>query len=172
VLRSLELAFIKTPLRRYEPLPNSPNDPCPSRTFSSTPGILTRLITKLVVFDTAHYLMQYTRPSLNDPAGDTLFDPSITLIPRYAKAPFLATCGAVVVYTSVGALYHFARLIAHFLLRQPDWARPPLSDRPWTSTSIMEYWSFHWHQFFRCTSAIYGMRPGGALLGKSGACKL
>ena len=137
VLRSLELAFIKTPLRRYEPLPNSPNDPCPSRTFFSTPGILTRLITKLVVFDTAHYLMQYTRPSLNDPAGDTLFDPSLTLIMRYAKAAFLGTCGAVVV------LYHFARLIGHFLLRQPDRAWPPLSDRPRTSTSIIEYWSFY-----------------------------
>jgi hypothetical protein len=119
--RSAGTGITKTSLRRYEPLPNNPNDPCPSRTFSSTPGILTRLITKLVVFDTAHYLMQYTRPSLNDP-GDTLIDPSLTLIPRYAKAPFLATCGAVVVYTSVGVLYHFATLIGHFLLRQPDWA--------------------------------------------------
>jgi hypothetical protein len=121
----LEWAFIKTSLRRYEPFPNSPNVPLndarPSRPFSSTPGVLIRHFIKLVVFDTVHYLMQYTRPSMNDP-GDTLVDPSLTLIPRYAKVPFLGTCGAVVVYTSVGVLYHFARLIGHFLLRQPDWA--------------------------------------------------
>jgi hypothetical protein len=97
------------------------NDARPSRTFSPTPGVLIRHLIKLVVFDTVHYLMQCNRLSMNNP-GDTLFDPSLTLMPRYAKAPFLATCGTVVVYTSVGVLYHFATLIGHFLLRQPDWA--------------------------------------------------
>jgi hypothetical protein len=80
-----------------------------------------------------------TRPSLKHPAGDTLFDPSLTLIPRYAKAAFqvLGTCGAVVVYTTVDVLYHFATLIGYLVLRQPAWAWPPLSDCPWTSTSII-----------------------------------
>jgi Membrane bound O-acyl transferase family len=112
--------------------------------------------------------MQYTRPSLEDPAGDTLFDLSLTLIPRYAKAAFLGTCSAVVVYTTVDVLYHFATLIGRLLIRQPDWAWPPLSDRPWTSMSIIEYWSFRWHQFFRRMFVVYGARSGGALLGKPG----
>jgi hypothetical protein len=63
-----------------------------------------RLLTKLVAFDTAH-LVQYTRSSLHDPAGDTLFYPSLSLIPRHAKAAFLATCGAMAVYTVRPLMY-------------------------------------------------------------------
>ncbi|KAH9965539.1 hypothetical protein BGW80DRAFT_1344690 [Lactifluus volemus] len=77
--------------------------------------------------------------------------------------PFLGTCAAVVIYTTVDGLYHFATLIGRLLLRQPEWAWPPLSDRPWTSTSIIEFWSFRWHQFFRHMFVVYGARPGGAL---------
>ncbi|KAH9965542.1 hypothetical protein BGW80DRAFT_1344777 [Lactifluus volemus] len=113
--------------------------------------------------------MQSIRPSLNDPKGDTLFDPTMSPIPRYALAAFLGTCAAVVIYTTVDGLYHFATIIGRFL-RQPEWAWPPLSDRPWTSTSIIEFWSFRWHQFFRHMFVVYGARPGGALFGKPGAC--
>jgi len=124
-LRSLEWAFIKTSLRRYEPLPKGQNVPVERRLsipnilldaldlvcnhrgigwlWSSRlsprraenpcpiiPGVLARLLIKLVPFDTAHYLMQYTYPSLKHPACDTLFDPSLTLIRRCAKAAFWA----------------------------------------------------------------------------------
>jgi hypothetical protein len=85
-------------------------------------------------------------------------------------AAFFSLCGGLVVYTTVDAMYHFATLIGRVILRQPDWAWPPLSDRPWTSTSITEFWSFRWHQFFRHMFVVYGARPGGALLGKPGAC--
>ena len=204
MLRSLEWAFIKKPLRRYESLANGPNAPVERRlsvtnvlldafdlvcnqrgigwSWSSKPpprasdplpsiaSVVARLLIKLVVFDTSHYLLQYLRPSLNKPAGDTLFDPTLSPIPRCALAAFFSLCGGLVVYTTVDAMYHFATLIGRVILRQPDWAWPPLSDRPWTSTSIMEFWSFRWHQFFRHMFVVYGARPGGALLGKPGAC--
>jgi hypothetical protein len=132
--------------------------------------VLVKLLFKLILFDTAHYLMQSIRPSLNDPKGDTLFDPTMSPIPRYALAACLGTCAAVVIYTTVDGLYHFATHIGRLLLRQPEWAWPPLSDRPWMSTSIIEFWSSRWHQFFRHMFVVYGARPGGALLGKPGAC--
>jgi Membrane bound O-acyl transferase family len=144
--------------------------PRASDPYSSIAGVLARLLVKLVVCDTAHYLMQYIRPSLNVPTGDTFFDPTLSPIPRYALAAFFGACGAVVVYTVFDAYYHFATLIGRVLLRQPDWAWPPLSDRPWMSTSIVEFWSFRWHQFLRQVFVVYGARPGGALLGKPGAC--
>jgi hypothetical protein len=61
-------------------------------------------------------------------------------------------------------------LISCLLLHQPDWAWPLLSDCPWMSTSIIEYWSFCWHQFFQCMFVIYGAHTGGMLLGKPGTC--
>jgi Membrane bound O-acyl transferase family len=195
VMRSLEWAFIRKPLRRYESLANGRNAPVerrPSFTvcnqrgigwswsskppprasdpFPSIASVVARLLIKLVVFDTSHYLLQYLHPSLNKLAGDTLFDPTLSPIPRCAWAAFFSLCGGLVVYTTVDAMYHFATLIGRVILRQPDWAWPPLSDRPWTSTSITEFWSFRWHQFFRHMFVVYGARPGGALMGKPGAC--
>jgi hypothetical protein len=43
-----------------------------------------------------------------------------------------------------------------------------LSARPWMATSITDFWSFRWHQFFRNTFVAFGARPGGALFGKAG----
>jgi len=98
--------------------------PSPSATWEnlcpSISGVLARLLIKPVAFDTAPYIMQHTRPSLNDPAGDTLFYPSLSLIPRFVKAAILGTCGAVVVYTTVDVLYHFATFISGLLLHQLD----------------------------------------------------
>jgi hypothetical protein len=75
--------------------------------FPSVATVLVKLLFKLVLFDTAHY-MQSIRPSLNEPKGDTIFDPTMSPIPRYALAAFLGTCTAVVIYTTVDGLYHFS----------------------------------------------------------------
>ena len=205
-LKSLEWAFAKKPLRRYEPpaegqqshapierrlsIPNvlldafdlvcnqrgigwswSPKPfPRPSnRRSTSIFSVLAKLLFKLLAFDACHYLIQHTRPSINHPAGDTLFDPTLSLIPRFACAAFFTLCGGLVVYTTVDAMYHAATLVGRVVLRQPAWQWPPLSDRPWASTSITDFWSFRWHQFFRHLFVVFGARPGGALLGRPGA---
>jgi hypothetical protein len=135
----------------------------------SIPTVLFKLLFKLLAFDVTHYLVQYTRPSVNVPAGDTLFDPALSTFPRCAWAAFYTLCGGTVIYTTVDALYHIATLIGRILLRQPAWHWPPLSDRPWTSTSITEFWSFRWHQFFRHVFVEFGVLPGAALFGRPGA---
>ncbi|KAI9450761.1 hypothetical protein F5148DRAFT_1152671 [Russula earlei] len=202
-LKSLEWAFARKPLRRYEPptegqqtpverglsIPNVLLDaldlvcgqrgigwswsdkpfPGASPRSKSIPSILAKMLFKLVLFDICHYLVQYLRPSLDQPAGDTLFDPTLSLLPRCRRAVFLSLCGGVVVYTTVDAMYHAATLVGRIVLRQQAWQWPPLSNRPWTSTSVTEFWSFRWHQFFRHVFVVYGSRPGGALLGRPGA---
>ncbi len=142
------------------------------RTRPPPPSIATvilKLVLKLTVYDIAHYIVQRTRPLVDTPAGDTLFDPRLDPVPRAALAAFFTLCGGIVVYTTVDAMYHVATLIGRVLLRQPaaDW--PALSARPWTATSIADFWSFRWHQFFRHTFVAFGARPGGALFGQSGA---
>lgn len=142
------------------------------RTRPPPPSLATvtfKLFFKLTVFDIAHYMLQYNRPSLDTPAGDTLFDPELNLVPRFALAMFFTLCGGIVIYTTVDAMYHLSTLVGRVLLRQPATHWPALSARPWMATSITDFWSFRWHQFFRNTFVAFGARPGGALFGKPGA---
>ena len=73
------------------------------------------------------------------------------------------------VYTIVDIFYLTLALIGRVLLRQPAWQWPPLFERPWTSTSLTDFWSFRWHQTFRYMFVVLGARPGGAKLGRPGA---
>jgi Membrane bound O-acyl transferase family len=109
---------------------------------------------------------------LNDPTGHTLFDPRPKPNPALCQGgPFWAPAAPwSYIPPLTYSIVPLATLTSGLFLHQPDLAWPPLSDRPWTSMSIIEYWSFRWHQFFRCMFVVYGARPGGALLVKPGAC--
>ena len=145
--------------------------PFPKTTTRSTslPIILAKLLFKLVVSDAAHYIVQYLRPAVNTSTGDTLFDPTLSMVPRCAWAVFYTFCGGIVVYLSVDIYYHVSTLVGRILLRQSIWQWPPLFDRPLTSTSITDCWGFRWHQLFRYGFVVFGLRPGRALLGRPGA---
>ncbi|KAI9437859.1 hypothetical protein F5148DRAFT_890301 [Russula earlei] len=203
VLKSLEWAFTRKPLRRYDPpaagqhapverqlsisnvlldaidLVSSQrgigwswsDKPFPRASTRSTSiaSILAKMLVKFVVLDASQYLVQHIQPSLNEPAGDTLFDPTLSALPRCARAALFTVCGGLMVYATMDALYHAATLVGRLVLRQQAWQWPPLSDRPWTATSITEFWGFRWHQSLRHVFVVYGARPGRTLLGKPGA---
>jgi hypothetical protein len=147
----------------YKPFPSM------STRSTSIPVIMAKLLFKLVVFDASQYLVQYFRPTVNTPAGDTLFDPTLSMAQRCAWATFYTVLGGVVVFVTVDVAYHIATLVGRILLRQSAWQWPPLFDRPWTSTSITDCWSFRWHQLFRHEFVVFGSQPGRALLGRPGS---
>jgi len=147
----------------YKPFPK------PRSWSTSIPIVLSKLLLNFLAYDVSHYLIQLFRPSVNVPIGDTIFDPTLSFALRWAWAGFYTVCGGVIVYTIVEVFYHTATLIGRILLRQPAWRWPPLSHRPWTSTSITDFWSFRWHQIFRHIYVVFGSRPGGALFGRPGA---
>ena len=136
---------------------------------TSIPSVLAKLLLKFVAFDISHYLIQRIRPSVNDPAGDTIFDSTLSTVPCFALAAFCTICGAMMVYTMVDMFYLILSLIGRILLRQSAWQWPPLFERPWASTSVSDFWSFRWHQTFRYVFVALGSRPGGAILGRPGA---
>jgi hypothetical protein len=123
------------------------------------------MLVKFTVYDLCIYTVQHLRPSVNDPAGDTIFDPALDVRPRLAYAAFFTVCAGMVVYTSVDMYYHVASLFGRLVLRQTASQWPPLSDRPWMSTSIADFWRSRWHQLFRHLFVAFGARPGGRRLG-------
>ena len=123
---------------------------------TSIASIIANFFFKFVLFDISLYLVQHIQPSVNDPAGDAIFDPALGMLPRWALAGLYSLCGGMVVYTNVDMLHHVVTLIGHVVLQQPVWQRPPLSNRPWTSTFIADFRGSHWHQFFRHMFVIYG----------------
>jgi len=142
------------------------------RTLPPPPSLATvifKLLLKLTVYDMAIYIVRRVRPLIDTPEGDTFFDPHLDPLPRAALAAFLTLCGGIVVYTNIDVVYHIATLVGRVLLRQPatDW--PAVSARPWTATSIADFWSARWHQILRHLFIAFGARPGGALLGRPGA---
>jgi membrane bound O-acyltransferase family protein len=147
------------------------NKPFPKSTPSSTSiiNILGTLFLKFLAFDASQSLMHHVRPSTNFPEGDSIFDPTLSLVPRYAWAGFCTVCGAVMVYSMIDMFYHIITLIGLILLREPAWRWPQLTHRPWMSTSIADFWTLRWHQIFRHVFITLGSRPFGALLGRPGA---
>ncbi|KAI0255101.1 hypothetical protein BJV78DRAFT_1120236 [Lactifluus subvellereus] len=135
----------------------------------SIASVWAKMLLKFTAFDTSLYIIHRVCPSVNNPEGGSLFDPTLSLLPRTALAAFSAICGGVWVYAFVDSMYHIATLIGRIILRQPAWQWPRLTHRPWMATSIQEFWSFRWHQSLRHFFIIFGARPGGALLGKPGA---
>jgi hypothetical protein len=79
-----------------------------------------------ILFEVSIYLVRHIRSFANDPAGDTIFDPALCPLPRWAVATFYALYGVVVVYTNVVMLYHVTTLIRRIIFRQPAWQWPPL----------------------------------------------
>jgi hypothetical protein len=147
----------------YKPFPKT------SAWTTSISSVLAELLLKFVAFDTSHHLMQHIRPSTNDPAGGTIFDSTLSMVPRFGLAAFCTVCGAVMVYTMVDMFYLISSLIGRILFRQPAWQWPPLFEHPWASTSLADFWSFRWHQIYRYVFVVLGSRPGGAMLGRPGA---
>jgi len=76
--------------------------------------------------------VEHFRPSAHSPAGYTIFDPTLSMVPRCAWAAFYTVCGAVVVYTSIDMYRHTSEFETGDI-RGPDFLRSAiliLSDAP------------------------------------------
>jgi hypothetical protein len=148
----------------------SPN-PFP-RESSPPPSIasaLAKTLLKLTVFDASQCIIHYVCPSVNNPRGGSIFDPNRDLVHRISLAAFSGICGGVWAHTFIDSMYYVGAVVGRIVFRQPASLWPRVSNKPWMSTSIHEFWSVRWHQLLRHLFVTFGARPGGMLFGKPGA---
>ncbi|KAH8982091.1 hypothetical protein EDB92DRAFT_1804839 [Lactarius akahatsu] len=136
----------------------------------SLPSLFASFLFRVTMFDASQYLIQLACPAVSSsPNGGSIFDPNLNLLPRIASAAFASICGGFWTYLLLDMVYNMTALIGRVVCRQPASHWPPISHRPWLSTSLHEFWSYRWHQLFRHVFVTFGARPGGALLGRPGA---
>jgi hypothetical protein len=129
------------------------------------------LLVKVTAFDAAHYIVQLIRTSASRLEGDTIFDETLTSVPRLLLVTCISFCGMTVIYPSVEGMYQVCALFGQIVLRQSaaQWLR--IANRPWMSTSVTEFWGKRWHQFFRHLFVVYGSRPGREIAGWYGSIR-
>jgi len=133
----------------------------------SIPSVFATLLLNITIYDATQYLIQ--RAVSSGPRGGSLFDLNLSFFHRNASAAFVGICGGLWTYSLIEALYRMGALVGRVFFRQPASNWPPVSHRPWLSTSLHECWNVRWHQLFRHIFTTIGARPCGALLGRPGA---
>jgi len=145
------------------PFPHNPSPP---------PSILRQflgLVARVIALDAAHYLLQLSRPSTYRLEGDTIFDDTLTPIPRLLVASCICLFGMVIIYTSVEIVYQVSALFGQIVFSQSATQWPRIANQPWLSASVTEFWGERWHQCFRHLFIVYGSRPGREVAGWYGS---
>ena len=129
-----------------------------------------RLIKIIFLYDAFNYTVRTCAPvGVGTPSGGSIFDPTLPPLRRYALSSFIAVTYCAVFYYAIEMAYYFVTILALIIPgfnQQPsDW--PPLSQSPWLSTSLADYWGKRWHQGNRDMFASLSY-PFKLLLGRAG----
>ncbi|KAG2741340.1 hypothetical protein P692DRAFT_20840077 [Suillus brevipes Sb2] len=100
--------------------------------------------------------------------GGTIFDDSLPPHFRYLRSSIIATLCAFGVYSVLQAAYELTAVLCVLLFRQHPDQCPPSFDSPWRATSLREFWSQRWHQWFRRLFIFFGGHPLSLLFGRIG----
>jgi hypothetical protein len=100
--------------------------------------------------------------------GGTIFDDSLPPHLRYLRSSIIATLCAFGIYSVLQAAYELTAVLCVLLLRQHPDQCPPSFDSPWRATSLREFWSRRWHQWFRRLFIFFGGYPLSLLFGRIG----
>ncbi|KAF9524844.1 membrane bound O-acyl transferase family-domain-containing protein [Crepidotus variabilis] len=148
--------------------------PLERRDITSTPSFLLTtfrwFIANTLAMDCCHYAVQWFAPhTLGSPTGGSVFDASLPLPMRYGRAVLITFVSGFTVYFAINALYHMFAIIGITVFRQSPMQWPPVSDKPYLSTSLNEFWTKRWHQLFRDCFIGFGGKPLMLVIGRVGA---
>jgi hypothetical protein len=135
----------------------------------SITSVLAKTLLEFTLLDATQYVLHLMSSSVDKTGSGSLINTGLPFLLHRFSALLATFFGAVWAYAQIDLMYHVAMLIGRILLRQPATLWPPFFHRPWMATSVRDFWSVRWHQFFRHFFIVFGARPGGALLGQPGA---
>lgn len=99
--------------------------------------------------------------------GLTIFDITLPFFLRYLRSSIIATLTAFAIYSILQLTYDLLTVPAILLLGQDPAQWPPAFEKPWSATSLSEFWGCRWHQWFRQTFLL-GAYPFSLVLGRAG----
>ncbi|KAF8685652.1 Membrane bound O-acyl transferase family [Rhizoctonia solani] len=104
-------------------------------------------------------------PGVSSPSGGSIFRPELSLIPRLVVSTGLHFATGVAFIAGFNMFYGLLTLIA-VSWWQPPSAWPPVTENPWATTSLHDFWGKRWHQLLRQAFFVGGGYPL-AFLGKT-----
>lgn len=123
-----------------------------------------------IAFDLFHYAVQWFSPdTFGSPVTGTIFDASLPPLVRYVRACVITILSGWVVYYAIESFYYTSSILGIVLFRQSPMQWPPISDKPYLSTSLNEFWAKRWHQLFRDSFIGFGGKPLMLVVGRVGA---
>ena len=85
----------------------------------------------------------------SDPKASTIFDETLPLVARYLRSSAITILCAITAYSGLQLNYDLLTVLGVVLFGQDSTQWPPAFDSPWRATSLSEFWSCRWHQFYR-----------------------
>lgn len=106
--------------------------------------------------------------SLTLQMGGTLFDANLQPWAQFLRSSIISTLVTIEIYCNMQAMYDVCTMIGVTIFQQDPAQWPPAFNAPWFATSLRDFWSRRWHQFFRQTFIVVGGRPLQVLFGHVG----
>jgi hypothetical protein len=107
-------------------------------------------------------------PGVGTPSGGSMFYAQLHPIPRYAVSTTIHMLTGTALLAGFGMVYDIFTLIAVGLLDSEPASWPPVTDQPWSATSMHGLWAQNWHQLLRRTFIVFGGIPGRWIAGDLG----
>ncbi|KAG2058212.1 hypothetical protein BDR06DRAFT_950642 [Suillus hirtellus] len=140
-----------------------------SSRFAFATSALASGLKHMFLFGTIHFAVKsFSLDTFGSVDGGTIFDDSLPPHLRYFRSSIIATLSAFAIYSLIKANYEIIVVICVLILRQHPDQCPPLIDSPWRATSLREFWSRRWHQWFRRVFVFLGGKPFSLLFGRIG----
>lgn len=121
-----------------------------------------------LAFDACTETIRTFSPNFRSWEGDTVFDYSLPLIPRYLRTLGIAYLAVWLAYLAIQFAYYAMAMvfITAFFQHPTQW--PPVFDKPWLSTSLSDLWGRRWQQMLRFPFVSCGGKPFAYLFGRPG----
>ncbi|KAA1467708.1 hypothetical protein DENSPDRAFT_869244, partial [Dentipellis sp. KUC8613] len=134
----------------------------------SIAGLITTLATRFFIFDIAQSLIQLMYPQLDTAKGGTIYDASLPSYVQFFKIVFVNICAGCLVWSGIDVIHLTVAIPSCLFLGYSTSEWPLISDRPWLSESVAEFWGKRWHQSYRRIFLVIGYRPLRRYFGRAG----